>query len=62
MTAYFWKVEEAVGGGRFIIWPDTYSTREGAEKAIEAAKASSGARAAQYRTGRGDGPERVEAV
>ncbi len=60
--ATFWKIEEAVGAGRYIVLEGTYATREGAEREIARLPSNGGMRAARYETGRtwGAGPQRAE--
>lgn len=57
----FYKIEEAVGGGRYIVLEGVFTTKEAAEAAIAKHQYSQGMRAALYETGgwRG-GPVRVE--
>lgn len=56
-TDFFWKVEESVGRGLYIVWPDSYSSRLQAERAIGD---NPNARAKLYQTGKGDGPVRAD--
>lgn len=32
-----WKIEEAVGGGLYIVWPQTYADEETAKRVVERA-------------------------
>ena len=59
--ATFWKIEEAVGGGRYMVLEGILTTREAAEAAIVKHQHHDGMRAAMYETGgwRG-GATRVE--
>ncbi len=57
----FYKIEEAVGAGRYIVLEGIFETKEAAEAAIAKHRHHEGMRAALYETGgwRG-GPVRVE--
>ena len=62
--ALFWKIEEAVGSGRYIEHEGIFETRESCEHEIlrrfGSALMGKIFRAQQYQTGRGsDGPKRV---
>lgn len=55
----FWKIEQATGGGYYIVHDGTYTTPEGAVSAFP--KDGGNYRVQEYQQGRGtDGPERVE--
>lgn len=56
----FWRIEEACSNGQYIILPGLFETREAAETAIAKERSNGGMRAALYRTGKWDGPERIE--
>jgi len=60
----FYKLEERVGRGLYIVWDGIYKTRKSAENEIIRRGVTGAAmertRVAQYRRGNGcDGPERV---
>ncbi len=59
-TIRFWKVEEAVGGGKYIVWPGSCNTKKVAEDSIPE-RLRDTCRAVEYQQGRGygKGPERV---
>lgn len=53
----FWKIEEAVGGGNYIILPGIYTTQADAKRAFPV---GGWCKAVEYQQGRGtDGPVRV---
>jgi hypothetical protein len=62
MTTQFWKIEESVGAGCYIVLPGIFSTREGAEREIATYRHSPDMpmRAVLYQTGWNEA-ERVEA-
>jgi hypothetical protein len=49
--AYFWKIEESVGGGRYIVFDGIFETCQAAEQAINAHRSNQHMRAELYRTG-----------
>jgi hypothetical protein len=57
--SYFWKIEEAVGGGLYIVLPGIYATKEQAEAQIARERSNQNMRAAQYHSGSWNGSVRV---
>lgn len=49
--AYFYKIEEAVGAGRYIVLEGLFETKEAATAAIVRHQHHDGMRAVLYRTG-----------
>lgn len=55
----FWKIEETVGNGSYIVHDGIYETREACQTAINKLKSNSGCRPVLYkRGGWGTGPVR----
>ena len=50
-ASYFWKIEEAVGGGMYITLEGIFASREGAELAMARGKSNRNMRVVLYRTG-----------
>lgn len=56
----FWRIEEAVGGGQYIVLEGLFDTRQQALDAIARLPSNSRMRPVAYERGEWRGPRRVE--